>query len=178
MGSFLDLAKKRYSCRSFIKQAVPKELIEQVLEATRVAPSAVNSQPWIFVVINDDTLLKKIRNCYAKTWLESAPVIIVACGDHNQSWRRPDGKDHCDIDMAIAIDHLTLAASDLGLATCWICKFDAMKCASILGLPSNVSPIALIPLGFPADVPNINRHDTKRKKIGEIVRWNVFTPKL
>lgn len=172
MDSFLDLARKRYSCRSFQNREIPKEILEKVLEAARVAPSAVNSQPWFFVVVSDDSLKKRITSCYSRSWIESAPIIIVACGDHNRSWRRADGKDHCDIDIAIAIDHLMLAATEIGLATCWVCKFDAMKCSSIMELPSHITPIALIPVGFPADTSNPNRHSDKRKALNEIVFWD------
>jgi len=171
MDSFLNLARNRFSCRTFQKKEVPKELIEKVLEAARVAPSAVNNQPWYFIVLSEDSLKKMIATCYPRNWLESAPIIIVACGDHNRSWRRADGKDHCDIDLAIAIDHITLAASDNGLATCWVCKFDAMKCSSLLELPAHITPIALIPIGFPSETANPDRHKDKRKPLSEIVFW-------
>lgn len=171
MYRFLELAKARYSCRLYDSKPVSREQIEQVLEAARVAPSAVNAQPWHFVVVTQSPLRENIAACYSRPWLGTAPVIIVACGDHSLSWRRADGKDHCDIDMAIAIDHITLAATDLGLATCWICKFDAMKCAEHLKLPSHISPVAMIPLGYPADnVVDSERH-LKRKTLDEIVRW-------
>ena len=171
MESFLELARNRFSCRSFKNQTVPKELVEKVFEAARIAPSAVNNQPWIFIAITKEPLKKLIAATYARSWIETAPVIIVACGDHNRSWRRADGKDHCDIDIAIAIDHITLAATENGLATCWVCKFDAMKCASLLELPSNLSPIAFIQLGFPAETPKADRHKEKRKPLNEILFW-------
>ncbi|HCT30589.1 MAG TPA: nitroreductase [Bacteroidales bacterium] len=172
MDSFIELAKKRFSCRMYKNQEVPKELIEKVMEAARVAPSAVNNQPWIFIALAEESLRKRIASCYARNWLETAPLIIVACGDHNRTWRRADGKDHCDIDVAIAIDHITLAATENGLATCWVCKFDAMKCSQLLDLPSNITPIALIPIGFPAETPKENRHDEKRKPLNEILFWD------
>ncbi|MDK2820730.1 MAG: hypothetical protein PWP31_695 [Clostridia bacterium] len=175
--SFLDLAKKRYSVRSYQDKPVEKEKLLQVLEAARIAPSAVNFQPWQFVVVQDEELKNKITTTYAKDWIKQAPVIIVVCGDHKKSWRRADGKDHCDIDIAIAIDHMTLAAADLGLGTCWVCMFNAMECSKILRLPSNIEPIALLPIGYPADQVDINRHDTKRKKLEEIVHWDGFTRK-
>lgn len=171
MDSFLDLARKRFSCRTFQQKEISKELIEMVLEAARVAPSAVNNQPWYFIVITEEKLKKMIASCYARPWLESAPVIIVACGDHNRSWRRADGKDHCDIDLAIAIDHITLAATDNGLATCWVCKFDTMKCSILLELPAHITPIALIPIGFPIESANPDRHKDKRKPLSDIVFW-------
>jgi len=171
MDSFLDLARRRFSCRSFQNKEIPKELVEKVLEAARVAPSAVNNQPFYFIVVSEEPLRKMVASCYSRTWIETAPIIIVACGDHNNSWRRADGKDHCDIDVAIATDHITLAATDNGLATCWVCKFDAMKCSSILELPSHITPIALIPLGYPTDISNPDRHTEKRKPLSEIVFW-------
>lgn len=174
MDKFIELARNRYSCRNFQDRDVPKELLENVLEAARIAPSAVNNQPWLFIVLSEESIKKMICTCYARPWLESAPVIIVVCGDHNLSWRRADGKDHCDIDVTIAIDHLMLSATDNGLATCWVCKFDAMKCATILDLPSNITPIALVPIGYPADTCNPNRHAEKRKPLGEIVFWEKF----
>ena len=154
MSDFLELAKSRYSCRLYSNQELSKELINKVLECARIAPSAKNAQPWHFVVVTQSPLLEEIASCYEGSWLKTAPVIIVACGDHSVSWRRADGKDHCDIDLAIAIDHITLSATDNGLATCWICKFDAIRCANILRLPAHISPIAIIPLGFPEEKNN------------------------
>ena len=171
MESFLELACNRFSCRSYKNQGIPRELVEKVIEAARIAPSAVNNQPWIFIVITEEPLKKLVAATYSRSWLENVPVIIVACGDHNRSWRRADGKDHCDIDIAIAIDHITLAATDNGLATCWVCKFDVMKCSSVLELPSHITPIALIPLGFPAELPKADRHKDKRKPLNEILFW-------
>ncbi|MBZ4647265.1 MAG: nfrA2 [Clostridia bacterium] len=173
--SFLELAKRRYSVRDYKDTPVEEEKILQVLEAGRVAPSAVNYQPLYFIVVRDEELRKKILTTYPRNWIASAPVIIVVCGDHSKAWRRADGKDHCDIDTAIAIDHMTLAATDLGLGTCWVCAFNSMQCHKILGLPSHIEVIALLPLGYPADQADVDRHGTKRKKIEEIVHWDGFS---
>lgn len=150
------------------------QLLMQVLEAARIAPSAANLQPWHFVVVKDETLLVEIKSCYKREWLQSAPAVIVACGNHADSWKRDDGKDHCDIDLAIAIDHLTLAATENGLGTCWICKFDAKRTADILQLPEHWEAIALIPIGFPDAEPDPERHDKLRKKPDQIVSFNEF----
>jgi len=172
--AFIELAKKRYSSRKYLDKPVEKELLIKVLDAGRVAPSAKNKQPWHFVVITNEAFLKEIRACYERTWLETAKCIIVVCGDHREAWRRADGKIHTDIDVAIAIDHMTLAATDLGLSTCWICKFDVLKCANIMELPEGVEPIALIPIGYPADETDENRHEKLRKPLDEIVHWEKF----
>ncbi|MDD4384468.1 MAG: nitroreductase family protein [Bacteroidales bacterium] len=174
MKSFLDIAKKRYSCRSYDSREIPKGVLLDVLESARIAPSATNAQPRQFVVVSTEPLRGQIISCYSGLWLASAPAIIVACGNYSESWHRADGKDHCDIDMAIAIDHITLAAADNDLATCWVCKFDVLKCASILQLPKNIAPIALIPIGYPSENGNYSERHLLRKPIDEIVSWEGY----
>jgi nitroreductase len=167
---FIELAKKRYSCRKYDSKPVEDEKLEQVLEAGRIAPSAVNLQPWVFVVIRETENLKKIRSTYHREWFATAPCVIVALGNHEQSWKRQgDGKDHADIDVTIAIDHMTLQAAEIDLATCWVCNFDKQKVMEVLNLPDNLEPVALLPIGYPLDSPHVNRHDSKRKQPEEIV---------
>lgn len=169
--SFIELAERRYSVRSYEDKAVEKEKLLQLLEAGRLAPSAVNYQPVHFIVITDKEQKQKIYETYPREWITQAPVIIVACGDHSISWKRKDGKDHCDIDVAIAVDHMTLAAADLGLGSCWVCAFDAEKCHELLALPDNLEPIALLPVGYPKGTKVTQ---TKRKGIDEIVSWEKY----
>lgn len=169
--SLLTIAKERYSVRSYKDIPVEKEKILKIMEAARVAPSACNYQPWQFKVVQKKEMLSKVASSYSGSWIKEAPVIVVVCGDHRQSWHRNDGKDHMDIDIAIAVDHLTLAAADMGLGTCWICAFDAKKCHKILELPEHIEPVALIPVGYPAVKCNPDRHETKRKKLEKIVEW-------
>jgi len=168
----LDLMKQRCSVRKFEERPVEDEKLRYVLEAARVAPSACNFQPWHFVVIQDPELIRTI----SPGWVPEshAPVVIVACGDHRQSWRRRDGKDHCDIDLAIAVDHMTLAAAEQGLGTCWICAFDAYQCAATLGLPDHLEPAVLLPLGYPAESKDPQRHERERKPLDQIVSWGQF----
>ena len=168
---FLNLAKNRYSSRKYVSAPVEEEKLLKILEAARVAPSAVNKQPWIFYVIREKYNLEKICTAYHRDWLKEAPVVIVACANHGASWIRADKKDHADIDLAIAIDHMTLQATELGLATCWICNFDVTKCREILKLYSHIEPIAIIPLAYPADITDPNRHSNMRKPLDEIVVW-------
>ncbi len=169
--SFIDLARKRYSVRNFKDAVVEKEKILQVIEAARLSPSAVNYQPRHFIIVTDEELKNKIAETYPREWFRKAPVVIVVCGDHSSSWKRRDGKDHCDIDVAIAIDHMTLAAADMGLGTCWICAFDAKKCHEILGLPEHMEVVALLPLGYPADEATPEK---RRKSMDEIISWNGY----
>ncbi|NMB42284.1 MAG: nitroreductase [Firmicutes bacterium] len=173
--SFLELAKRRYSTRSFKNKPVEEEKLRKILEAARVAPSAVNYQPLHFIVLQNKNMREKIATTYAGKWILEAPAVIVVCGNHSKSWRRADGKDHCDIDAAIAIDHMTLQAAELGLGSCWVCAFNSMQCHRLLELPSHIETIALLPIGYPADTADPDRHETKRKKTNEIVHWDKFT---
>ena len=164
--SFLDLVKKRHAVRDYDSRPVEKEKLDYIMECVRLAPSAVNFQPWRLKVITGGGELAAIREVYHQPWFKKAPCVIVVCTDHSVSWhRRSDGKDHADIDAAIATEHLCLAAAEQGLGTCWVCNFDVRMCADTLHLPENISPVALIPLGYAADddIP-----EKKRKTLGEI----------
>ena len=169
---FLDLAKLRYSSRNYKGKAVEKEKLDKILEAARIAPSASNRQAWHFIVIEDKNTLKELWETYQREWIQTAPMIIVCCGDHDNVWiRSHDNKDHLDIDLSIAIDHMTLQATELDLATCWICHFDVEKTKQLFNLADHIEPIALLPIGYPADTVDINRHETNRKTIDEIVHF-------
>ncbi len=162
---FLDLARERFSVRSYKNTPVEEEKLAQVLEAARIAPSAVNFQPWHFIVVQKKENLNKLHNIYNREWIKQAPVIIVACSDHSASWKRgSDGKDSADIDIAISVDHLTLMAASLGLGTCWVCNFDVKQCSELFRLPPHIEPAVLIPLGY----PDTRMPVKKRKLISEI----------
>ncbi|MGN0186735.1 MAG: nitroreductase family protein [Paludibacteraceae bacterium] len=147
---FSELAEKRYSLRQFdATRAVEQAKIDYLLQCARLAPSAVNLQPYRFYVVTDRRRLNDLCTCYQREWFAAAPLCVVACADHTQSWHRPnDGKDHADIDVAIAVDHLTLAAAEVGLGSCWVCNFDAKRCAELLQLPSHIEPVVLVPIGY------------------------------
>lgn len=165
----LSLAGRRYSVRSFDGRRVPDDLLTYVLNVARLSPSAVNFQPWSFIVVRDPVLLEGLSAVYSREWFRLAPACIVVCGLHKESWhRRSDGKDHCDIDVAIAAEHICLAAAEVGLGTCWVCNFDVAGCRSLLGLSDDTEPVVLLPIGFPADV---EIPEKKRKSLEEIVVW-------
>ena len=170
--NFVELATQRSSIRNFDPKPVEKEKLLYVLEAARMAPSAVNFQPWQFIIVADPEILKLIQSVYHREWLVTAPVIIVALGNHNVGWhRKSDGKDFTDIDVTIAIDHLTLAAAEQGLGTCWICNFDTVKYCKIFDIPKHMEPIALIPIGYPIIE---SKSEKKRKPIDQLVHWNIY----
>jgi len=170
--NFKDLACRRYSVRNYKPIPVENEKLLQIVETALLAPSAVNFQPWKFAIITEPLLLSKLHSCYHRDWFKSAPACIVAIGDHDKGWHRPtDGKDYTDIDVAIAIDHLMLAATEIGLGTCWICHFNADKCAEYFNLASNLEPIAMIPVGYPL---SDNFPAKTRKSVDQVVCWNRF----
>lgn len=169
---FLNLAKKRFSVRKFKTDPVKDEDLQYILEVGRIAPSANNSQPWQFIVVRNNIENNLVNELYHRDWFNDAPVVIIVIADHSKSWhRKSDGKDHADIDAAIAADHMTLAAAERGLGTCWVCNFDVQKTKNYLQLPEDYEPIAFLPLGYPDEKADINRHSEKRKAIEEIVKY-------
>jgi nitroreductase len=150
--NFIEIAKNRYSVRAYKPQPVEEEKLKQVLEAARLAPTAANRQPFRLIVSHTNGKEEELRQIYGALWFVQAPIIICACGVPSRSWTRRDGKNYCDVDVAIAMDHLILAAADLGLGTCWIGAFDPDAARRVLELPDDVEPIAFTPLGYPADM--------------------------
>lgn len=163
---FLELVKSRYSCRSYQACAVEQEKLDYLLECVRLAPSAVNRQPWRFRLVANADDRAKLQQCYDREWFKTAPTYLVASVLHDEEWVRADGKQHGNIDLAIAVEHLCLAATAQGLATCWVCNFDTTLCKRLLDLPEAEEPAVLIPLGYAADSPR----EKVRKPMGDILK--------
>ena len=161
----LDLVKQRYSCRSYQEKSVEQEKLDYVMECVRFAPSAVNKQPWMFRMVKNEADKAKLQECYNREWFQTAPAYILCSILHDEEWVRADGKRHGDIDIAIAVQHLCLAATEQGLATCWVCNFDAALCRRLFDLPDTEEPAVLIPIGYAADTPKPHT----RKPLSEIV---------
>ena len=165
---FSELVTKRYSVRAYKPDPVEEEKLEQVLEAVRMAPTAANRQPFQIILIHTAGREAELSRIYGRDWFTQAPLVICACGIPSQGWTRSgDGKSYTDVDVAIVVDHLTLAAADVGLGTCWIAAFDPVAAREVLGLPDDVEPIAFTPLGYAADQPG----PKKRKPLSELVRY-------
>ena len=128
-----------------------KEKLDYILECVRLAPSAVNKQPWRFHIVCKEEEKAWLQQCYDRDWFKTAPMYVIASVLHDEEWVRADGKHHGDIDIAIAVEHLCLAATEQGLATCWVCNFNAVQCKELFGLPENEEPAVLIPLGYAAE---------------------------
>ena len=149
--NFLELVKQRYSCRAYKPLGVEKEKLDYILECVRLAPSAVNKQPWCFRIVSKEEDKVRLQQCYNRDWFKTAPMYVVASVLHDEEWVRSDGKHHGDIDIAIAVEHLCLAATEQGLATCWVCNFDAVLCKELFNLSDYEEPAVLIPLGYAED---------------------------
>lgn len=163
---FLELVKNRYSCREYHPWSIEQKKLDYIMECVRLAPSAVNRQPWRFRIVEKDEEKAKLQQCYNRDWFKTAPLYIIASVLHDEEWVRADGKHHGDIDVAIAVEHLCLASTEQGLATCWVCNFDVRQCKELFCLPENEEPVVIIPLGYPAVQPT----EKKRKPIEEIVK--------
>ncbi len=166
---FLELAQQRRSIRAYKKTPVEADKLEKVLEAGRCAPTACNWQPFYFVVLRGGEV-SRLKAAYGRDWFLAAPVAIAVCCDRTKSWKRGDGKEYGDVDAAIAMDHMILAAQELGLGTCWIGAFNANEVSKALGLPRHVEPVVLTPLGYPDQRPDAK----PRKELRDLVCWGRF----
>ena len=163
---FLELVRNRYSCRTYKALSVEKEKLDYIMECVRLAPSAVNRQPWHFRIVSNEEEKAKMQQCYNREWFKTAPLYVIASVRHDEEWVRADGKHHGDIDVAIAVEHLCLAATEQELATCWVCNFDTVLCKELFGLSEDEEPTVIIPIGYADDEPK----EKMRKAIHEIVK--------
>lgn len=163
---YYEVIRKRRSIRAYENRDVEEDKLKRILEAARIAPSATNAQPWRFIVIRKKQVKEKLKAAYARPWFWTAPVVICACGITSEAWRRSDGKTYLDVDVAIAMDHLILAATAEGLGTCWIGAFDPAEVKRILNLAPEIEPLALTPIGYAAESPE----PRSRKPWEEVIR--------
>lgn len=162
---------ERYSVRKYLDKDVEEEKLREVLEAGRLAPSACNYQPWKFIVVRDKEIRKKIAE--PTTWakfIAEAPVLIVACKVRD-GFLMGGWYDSAILDIGIALDHMTLQATHLGLGTCWIGDFNEKLVKELLEIPENVRVVALLTLGYPREkkIPK-----KKRKPFEEVVSFEKF----
>ena len=164
---FLELIEKRYSVRTYKPDDVEDEKLNTVLEAARLAPTAVNYQPFQIIVIHTKGRENELNSIYPAKWFVQPPLVLCVCAVHDEAWKRKDGKNFMDIDATIVMDHIILASTSIGLGTCWIGAFDAGSAKKVLNLPEGVEPVLFTPLGYPSDEPLTKR----RKNLSELVRY-------
>lgn len=174
----IEVIKARHSVREFSQRPVEEEKIGYILDAARLAPSAANKQCWRFIVIKQKETIEKIaKTSVINRWLKTSPVIIVCCADPTESVTM-NSLDYYPIDAAIAIEHLILAATDVGLGTCWIAGFQEEKVKELLEIPKRIRIIALTPVGYPVEKKGVVEQITKtllkakkRKTLDELVHY-------
>ncbi len=165
-----EAIQTRRSVRAYQDKEIPDEKIKKVLEAARLAPSANNHQPWKFIVVKNSQLREQLARAAAnQSFVGEAPVIIVAVALLTEHIMGCDVPSY-PVDLAIAVDHMTLLAVDEGLGTCWIGAFYQDEVRKILNIPKKYKVVALLPLGFPADKPK----SKFRKSLEEIVCYETF----
>jgi nitroreductase len=167
---FYEVINTRRSVRSYKKDPIPDDVIKRVLNSARIAPSGSNRQPWKFIIIKDEERKKKmVELCEGQRFIAEAPILIVACG-RNIHYNRGGwmGDYSMIVDVAIAVDHLTLAARAEGLGTCWIGSFDNEGIKKFLEIPDDVNVVALTPIGYPKD-PSVFKETKNRKRLEEII---------
>src|SRR4030042_758727 len=172
--SFLDLANKRYSVRNYKDTPIPREKIERCIEAARLAPSACNSQPWKFVIVDDAELIKELARAAFAGILDfnhfafKAPVLAVMVGERQKISARFGSivkrKNFSLMDIGIAAEHFCLQAAEEGLGTCMLGWFNEKKVKKILSIPPSKRAELIISLGFADDekIPDKNRKSTDR----------------
>jgi nitroreductase len=168
----MDAIKTRRSIRRYKETPVPEDLLKEVLNAARLAPSADNAQPWRIIVVMDEQLkLKLAAASYGQKFIAQAPLVLVVCGIPDEAFPTIGGHMSAHtVDVAIAVDHMTLAAHAVGLGTCWIGWFKEDKVREVLGIPEDVRVIALTPLGHPDEAPA----RTPRKNLEDLVMYDKF----
>jgi len=140
---------QRRSIRKYATRAISDEDLRTILEAGRQAPSAANRQPWHFIVVQGENQKRRLAEaCSGQTWIADAAAIIAGLGKPGVS------EKWYPVDVAIAMENMILAATALGYGTCWIGAFEEGKVRSVLGVPEEVSVVALTPVGVPAEKPD------------------------
>jgi len=169
-----EAIKKRRSVRAYTSEKVSEEDVEKLIEAARLAPSAGNIQPWEFILVTNAETKRRLSNAALhQTFIEEAPVVIVVCADvARSSWGYGSrgANLYCLQDTAAATENIILAAQALGLATCWVGAFHEDEVAKVVNTPRNVRPVAIVPVGRPAEKPSA----PPKRSMREIVHYEKF----
>lgn len=167
---FNDLIYQRYSVREYKDDLIEEDKVQSILAAARIAPTAANRQPFRLILIHTSGKEEALREIYNREWFVNAPIVICACSLPEQGWARADGKSYIDVDIAIVMDHLSLAAADLGLGTCWVASFNVNSARNFLNIPDEAEPVVFMSLGYPADV----REEKERKDLNELISYETW----
>ena len=168
MSDLTETIRLRRSVRRMKDAPLPPGTIERLFEAARLAPSWANSQCWDFIAVTDPQKRASLAQAGGpKGAMLAAPLIVVACARPQASGTRA-GLEYCMLDMGIAIEHLILEATGLGLGTCWVGWFDEELVRRVLSIPAEVRVVAMVPVGVPDEIPPAR----PRRALNEILAWN------
>jgi nitroreductase len=166
-----EAIRVRKSVRSFLDKPIPDDVLQRVLEAARMAPSARNGQEWRFVVVRDRATRERIAvEAARQPFIGTSAALLACCADTDGRIMRC-GQAAYPIDVAIAMDHLTLAAVAEGLGTCWIGSFDESAVKQILGIPGEIRVVQLMPLGYPSDPDLVAKNRLSMDQIARYEKW-------
>ena len=175
-----QILNTRRSVRSFDSRPVDEKDIISIIEAARLSPSACNSQTWRFIFVTQREIIRKIcheamRPVIPNKWLEQAPLVIVGCSQldiiANRVGARVTGIEYYQIDLGIAMEHMVLKATELGIGTCWIGWFEENKLKKILNIPKKIKVSALLAVGYPKDESTRKRKRKPAEKIAFSEKW-------
>jgi nitroreductase len=160
--ALLDVIFNRRSVRRYKSKKVPEKVLKNIFEAGRLAPSAMNAQPWHFIVVTDPNTKYELSRGIWNKFLEEAAFVVVGCGEKKDNWST--------IDVTIALENMVLAAEAQGVRSCWIGDFKEGELKKLLSIPDHLRVVALISFGYSAEEPSAR----DRKSLEEIIHYNRF----
>ena len=159
--------------REFKKEHLSEECVSKILEASHKAPTGCNFQPQRILVLNTDEAMEKLKKCTKCHF--NAPSAMLVCYNEDESWKRPyDGALSAPIDGAIVATHMMLAAQDNGVGSCWVMHFDPFAMREEFNIPENIKPLALLVMGYPADIAKPHEFHSKYRPMDEVVFYDKF----
>lgn len=169
--TFLELARKRFSVRSYSSRAIEEDKLRNIIEAGRVAPTAANKQPQRIYVLQSSEALSKIRAITSSTY--DAPTVLLVCYDERVSWKRnfADGYDSGDMDTTIVCTHIMLEAEEQGVGSCWVLLFEPDAVSKAFHLPEHIRPVCLLALGYPSEKSRPSASHDDRRPAGDTVTF-------
>lgn len=168
---FIELAKSRYSVRSFSKKQIEDEKLNKILEAAKISPTAANKQPQKIYVLQSENALTQITSVCKCIF--GAPTVLLIVADETEMWKNPFSNSYNtgDIDCSIVCTHLMLQAWELGIGSCWVGYFDLEQVKKTIGLPDNEKIVAILPIGYPAENSKPSPMHYSRKELNQLVKY-------
>ena len=168
---FYDVLKSRRSIRAFAERKIEAEKVKRLAESIYLAPSGCNRQPYRFLFVQDRALLEQLYEAIPQKFVRQAPLLAVAMVNRPLAWKMNSSDDRSigEIDLAIAVEHLVLAAAAESLGSCWMAYFDTKKVEKILNIAPPYSADIIVPIGYPAETPGIFNRPVKIDELVKVI---------